>query len=83
MNITVLAADGNIGHLVNHFGPDVNILTVIGWIAMNFWTYTHGPQRMNYTDFGDHTELFCSHLWFCVICLDKQRMDCHDFWYRH
>lgn len=33
---------------------DRNILTTIGWFAMKFRTGTHGPLRMNHSNFGDH-----------------------------
>ena len=31
---------------VHHYGPDSNILTTIGLIAITFCTYIHGRQRM-------------------------------------
>ncbi len=36
-----------------HFGPDRNVLTAIGRIAVKFCADIHGPQRMNATGFGD------------------------------
>ncbi len=37
---------------VHHSDPDRNSSTNIRWIAMEFCTDIHGPQRMNLCDFG-------------------------------
>ncbi len=38
---------------VRHFGPEWNISTTIGWIAMKCATYIQGPYKMNSKDVGD------------------------------
>ncbi len=72
--------------LVNHSGPDWNISTAIGWIAMTLCTDIHGPQRINLTDFGDplnfhqHKIPLCPVLlcWFMVYtCFTLPCWHCH------
>lgn len=41
------------GMLVDHFGPDANISTTIGWIIRLEGTDIHFSLRMNSNDFDD------------------------------
>ncbi len=49
--------------LVHHFGPDWNISTTIGLIAMKFSRVINGFQRMNPNDFGDPMAFALAPLW--------------------
>ncbi len=37
---------------VQYFGPEGNISTNVGWIAIRFSTDIYGPQRMKPNEFG-------------------------------
>lgn len=43
----------HVGLLVHQFSSDLNISTMIEWIAVKRWTNNHGPQRMDPTGFDD------------------------------
>ena len=42
-----------VGLLIQHFGPEQDILTSTGNIAMKFGINIHDPQRMIPDDYGD------------------------------
>ncbi len=51
--LATLAACHSVCQLVCHFGPDWNISTTTGWIALTFYADIHGALRMNHPDFDD------------------------------
>jgi len=71
----------------HHFGPDWNISTTTGWIAMKLCTDMNGVQRMNLSDFGDTLTFrlvlpWGWHFSFLRTCLHNYWMDCHRIWCR-
>ncbi len=73
----------SVGQSVHHFGVDINMSTIIGWIVMKFQTNTQAPLKMNPTDFGDHLTFPLAppagqNLSFSVKYLKNYWMDCHE-----
>ena len=64
-------------NMANHFGPDCNISTTIGWIAMKFATDIQSPETKNSNDFGGPLTLTCTGWigtgiprWTCILSYD-------------
>lgn len=56
------SVDGSVSHLAHNFGPDWNILTTVGCVAMNLCQDIRCPQRMNSNDFVQYFIFFTKFL---------------------